>query len=199
LLFCFLCSGVNAYDELTPEEWQEFMDTHYTGLVEYRDSLEIPKDEPFTSGEEGITWEKFSNLPRRALTGDEVAELKEAAEQRTNDMEYGIAGGDLFGGTSGTNNFDYSSALFGDILLVHEGTVPWGYFRHIGMFDRGRYDANQWPILEAMPNYGVHFAPISQFVTYDQQVGLKPHPGYGYVAYSAHMHALMHLGQTLFL
>jgi uncharacterized protein YycO len=124
-----------------------------------------------------------------------VAELQADVEHRNKAEESITPLGDSFGNPSGQNNFDYSSALWGDILLVHEGTVPWGYFRHIGMFDSTRYVEGVSPIIEADPALGVHFAPTNKFLHYDQQFGLKPLAGYGWVAQGALRNAITHLGK----
>lgn len=162
-------------------------------MIAYRDTLNILKDEVFRN--EGMSYEDFQNMPRRDLTDNEIAGLKTAVEHREKVIEHGPSLGDTFGQPSGTNNFNYSLGLWGDVLLVHDGNVAWGYFRHAGMFDKVQHDSGQNPIIEADPIFGVHYAPESKFWGYDVQIGLKPHQGDGYRAYNAWLNALTHIGK----
>jgi uncharacterized protein YycO len=159
--------------------------------IRHHDSLYIPKEELFDSGKAGITWEEFENLPRRALTHEEVAGLKVAVEHRDRVVEHGVTLGDYFGNPTGTNEFEYSSVLWGDILVVHDGYVAWGFWRHTGIYNP---DMTFDPILESDAN-GVHYSPEYKFKHYDIQAGLMPKPGYGYVAFNALQNAKTHLGK----
>lgn len=37
--------------------------------------------------------------------------------------------------SKGSNNISYSAFGDGDIILVHDGSCPWGYYRHGGTYD----------------------------------------------------------------
>lgn len=182
---------------ISEEAWQKFVevvsDPDMMELIKKRESMSISLEESFNRGEAGITWEEFKNLPRRAFTDEEVTGLKRAAEERKKVVEHGPSLSDSFGNPTGTNNFDYSTALSGDILLLHEGFVLWGYYRHGGMFDRDKYEWLLAPIIEASTTDGVHYAPEGKFWHYDQQVGFKVHPGFGAVAFQANLNASSHV------
>lgn len=203
LAFFTLLSGGMAYAQeqtgnssISEEAWQKFVevvaDPAMMELIKKRESTSITLEEAFNKGDLGITWEEFQNIPRRAFTDEEVTGLKKAAEVRKKVVEHGPAMSDSFGNPTGSNTFDYSTALWGDILLLHEGWVIWGYYRHAGMYDKYEADASRDPILEASGDDGVHYAPESKFKGYDQQVGFKILPGFGAVAIQANLNARSH-------
>lgn len=47
--------------------------------------------------------------------------------------------GDGFGNPTGTNLLPFTNFDNGDIINVHDGTVPWGYYRHTGIWDSDFY------------------------------------------------------------
>ena len=140
----------------------------------------ISKEELFTKERTGITWEEFQNYPRRELTEVEVEVLKRMAEKREKEADHGprvpsLLGrvsslGDVFGNPSGSNTFNYSNALWGDVLLVHDGWVPWGYFRHAGMYDND-FESYGRPIYDSV-GAGVRLTSRNTFWRYDEQFGL---------------------------
>ncbi len=192
-----LSSGLVSAADMTADEYQALIATfspEMQQLINDRDTINIPKEQIFKEETVGITWEEFQQLPRRVPTDAEIKGLQQAAENRKQAGENPLSLGDMFGSPAGTNSFDYSIAYWGDILAVHDGTVPWGWYRHIGIFDKSRYDSGLDPILEADPVYGVHYASQAKFLHYDQQLGLKPLPGYGYMALGALIGARAYLG-----
>jgi len=84
--------------------------------------------------------------------------------------------GDSFGEPSGTNNISFSAFDYGDILLIHDGWVAWGYYRHAGMWDSDYYsgsiyDACVWEANKT-PTEDVHRTTPDKFRHYDEAVGL---------------------------
>jgi uncharacterized protein YycO len=197
-IFILLFSASLAYAE-GAEDPQKFIEDYQKliestpgmqELIDWRDSHSISMEELFKSGQMDITWEEFVNLPRRMQTEDEIAAIKQQAE--SGEEVYA----DQFGEPSGENNFDYSTALMGDILLVHDGACAWGYYRHAGMWNKDRDEADRPPIAESRPSTGVHYAPWNDFNRhYDVQAGFKPQQGWGYVAYRAMLNAADHIGK----
>lgn len=204
LAFFTLLSGGMAYAQeqtgnssISEEAWQKFVevvsDPAMMELIKKRESTSISLKESFDRGDAGITWEEFQNHPRRAFTDEEVTGLQKAAEERKKVVEHGPAMSDSFGNPTGSNTFDYSTALWGDILLLHEGWVVWGYYRHAGMYDKDRVPPLD-PIIEASSDAGiVLYASEYKFQHYDQQVGFKIQPGFGAVAIQANLNARSHL------
>ncbi|BBB33311.1 hypothetical protein TTHT_1854 [Thermotomaculum hydrothermale] len=73
-----------------------------------------------------------------------------------------------FGNGDGVNSCDFSVARKGDVLLVHNGFVAWGWHAHAGIFYGGtgvyatiESNANQNYFGDPRP--GVHFEPISHW------------------------------------
>ncbi len=73
-----------------------------------------------------------------------------------------------FGDGDGVNMCDLSMAIKGDVLLVHNGFVPWGWHSHAGIFYGGtgvystiESDCNQNYFGD--PHPGVHFEPVSHW------------------------------------
>lgn len=186
-------------DMITAEGWQYLIDNQFSqkikDLIAYRETLNIPKEEMFNNGKAGMTWEEFKNLPRRELTDEEITGLQKALEERKKVVEHGPSLGDQFGNPTGTNNFDYTNALWGDILVVHDGNAAWGYFRHAGMYDKDLDFPGGYPIIHSTPADGVHHVPEEVFKHYDVQVGLKPSSD-GYVAINANRNARTHNGKS---
>ncbi len=83
---------------------------------------------------------------------------------------------DGFKDPTGTNNISFSSFDYGDILLVHDGWVLWGYYRHAGMWDSDFYSGSihDTCIWEAntTPSSDVHLTTPDKFRHYDEAVGL---------------------------
>lgn len=84
--------------------------------------------------------------------------------------------GDSFGNPTGTNNISFSNFDHGDIIVVHDGNVAWGYYRHAALFDADYWNGNlsDYCFWEAnvSPTSDVHRAPASKFQGYDEAVGL---------------------------
>jgi uncharacterized protein YycO len=84
--------------------------------------------------------------------------------------------GDSFGNPTGTNNISFTSFDSGDIILVHDGNVAWGYYRHAGMWDSDFYNGSisDLCVWEAnvSPSNDVHRASPSKFRGYDTAIGL---------------------------
>lgn len=124
----------------------------------------------------GMTLEEFKNLPRREVTEAEIKARMGAAEKAKADPNEGARGnslGDFFGSPQGnSNNFNYSNAFYGDILLVHDGWVPWGYFRHAGMYDNDFRATDRLTIYTSQPGVGVSRVSEDVFRNhYDVQSG----------------------------
>lgn len=122
----------------------------------------------------GMTLEEFKNLPRREVTEAEIKARMEAAEKAKADPNQGGLGvslGDFFGRPQGSNNFDYGNAYYGDILLVHDGWVPWGYYRHAGMYDNDFRGTDRLTIYTSQPGVGVSRVSEDDFRKYDVQSG----------------------------
>lgn len=70
---------------------------------------------------------------------------------------------------SGTNNVSFANCDYGDIALLHDGWVAWGYFRHAGLFDAdfytGEYSACFW---SAQKDTGVLLETPDQYHHYDE-------------------------------
>lgn len=139
--------------------------------IDARKAAPIRKEDMFKDKRAGATWQEFKDFPRRQIPQQEIDAIQKSAATDSHGGR-GTTLGDVFGGTSGTNNFDYSGAYWGDVLLVNEGWVPWGYYRHAGMYDSDFvtygspiYEANTGPL-------GVRLSPESAFRGYDEQVGL---------------------------
>lgn len=179
------------------DEWEEFIKEEYgqeiLDKIAYRDTIDIPIFEVLQ--QKGMTYEEYKDLSREEVMPDEITESATAGKGRDRVQAQTRSSGfsDAWGTPSGSNSFDYYWALWGDILLVHDGDVPWGYFRHVGMFDTDQKENGLDPIIEADPTYGVHYASEEKFLGYDQQVGYKPIHGYGYNSYNALIESRTHL------
>lgn len=69
---------------------------------------------------------------------------------------------------SGTNNISFDSFWDGDIILVHDGLCPWGYYRH-----GGTYDARAGNFISAQMGQGVIRESTSWYTNnYDEAIGL---------------------------
>lgn len=70
---------------------------------------------------------------------------------------------------SGTNDVSFANCDYGDIALLHDGWVAWGYFRHAGLFDAdfytGLYSACFW---SAQKDTGVLLETPDQYHHYDE-------------------------------
>lgn len=91
-------------------------------------------------------------------------------------MPKGWLPGDGFGEPKGTNKISFAAFDYGDIILVADGLVPWGAYRHVGMWDSDYYSGslNDKCIWEAnvSPTSDVHRTTPPKFRDYDQAVGL---------------------------
>ncbi len=75
---------------------------------------------------------------------------------------------DKFGDGDGVNACDFSVAKKGDVLLVHDGFVAWGWHAHAGIFYGGTgvyatIESNSNQSYFGDPRPGVHFEPISHW------------------------------------
>ncbi len=73
-----------------------------------------------------------------------------------------------FGNGDGVNSCDFSVAKKGDVLLVHNGFVAWGWHAHAGIFYGGSgvyatIESNANQNYFGDPHPGVHFEPISHW------------------------------------
>ncbi len=77
------------------------------------------------------------------------------------DMNIGI------GEPVGSNNIDYTYFTDGDIILVHDGFCPYGYYRHGGIFveEEGKF-------ISAQMGQGVIWESKSKYHGYDEAIGL---------------------------
>ncbi|BAD77338.1 hypothetical conserved protein [Geobacillus kaustophilus HTA426] len=91
------------------------------------------------------------------------------------------APGDSFGSPKGTNNISFTAFAPGDIIVVHDGSPPWGYYRHAAVWDGTYYTGSldSYAFIEAnvenQPGDGqsnVHYSTARKFRNYDQAVGL---------------------------
>lgn len=70
--------------------------------------------------------------------------------------------------TSGSNTMPWDDFFDGDIVLVHDGTVPYGYYRHCGT-----YFASKGKFISAQAGKGVIYESKSWYnLNYDEAVGL---------------------------
>ncbi len=73
-----------------------------------------------------------------------------------------------FSDGDGVNSCDFSVAKKGDVLLVHDGFVVWGWHSHAGIFYGGTgiyatIESNANQNYFGDPNPGVHYEPISHW------------------------------------
>lgn len=106
---------------------------------------------------------------------------------------------DGFGEPKGTNNISFELFDAGDIILVHDGRVPWGYYRHAGLWDSDYYSGSLEDncIWEAnvTPTSDVHLAPASKFRRYDEAVGLFVKDARPSERYNTTVFAYLHRGE----
>lgn len=134
----------------------------------------------------GVTLEQHRNYKWKPAPG-ELAEAKRrherafkdskklAKENETGDLIEALSSSsgwfqDHFGAPSSYNSFDFRTARQADILLGHSGYVPWGYFRHVGLFDPD-YRWIGRPIRDSIPGEGVRLAPYSDYLKYEELWG----------------------------
>jgi len=95
---------------------------------------------------------------------------------KSGNIPQGWKPGDEFGQPKGTNQISFGGFDYGDIILVHDGVVAWGYYRHVGMWDSDFYNGSIYDkcIWEANvdPTNDVHRASPQKFRNYDYAVGL---------------------------
>ncbi|WP_427338868.1 hypothetical protein [Caloranaerobacter sp. DY30410] len=77
------------------------------------------------------------------------------------DMNIGI------GEPTGSNNIDYTYFMDGDIILVHDGFCPYGYYRHGGIFVE-----EEDKFISAQIGEGVIWESKSKYHGYDEAIGL---------------------------
>lgn len=120
-------------------------------------------------------YKRNQELKDKITPPEKLGEKGQGNEQR-GFVSPGWRPGDEFGDPSGTNNISFASFDYGDMILVHDGTVPWGYYRHAGMWDSDFYNGSlsDKSIWEASPDLtnDVHRATPTKFRNYDYAVGL---------------------------
>ncbi|MDI6605386.1 MAG: hypothetical protein QME35_09665 [Thermoanaerobacteraceae bacterium] len=94
----------------------------------------------------------------------------------------------------GTNNISFDNFDTGDIILVHDGFCPYGYYRHAGIFDSSRYrglDSRCFISTEWTP--GVVLETPKLYRNYDEAVGLW----IPLVSYTKKINIISYLSQQL--
>lgn len=73
----------------------------------------------------------------------------------------------------GTNNISFGSFWDGDIILVHDGICPWGYYRHGGTYDADSEEFYSAQASDQGYGSGVIKEPQSWYTNnYDEAIGL---------------------------
>ena len=94
------------------------------------------------------------------------------------------APGDSFGKPKGVNDIKYTLFAPGDIIVVHDGSVAWGYYRHAAIWDGAYYNGSldSYAFIEANvenapgdEQKNVHYSTARKFRNYDKATGLWVH------------------------
>ena len=75
----------------------------------------------------------------------------------------------------GQNNVDFNKAINGDCVVVHDEVncnTPYGFFRHVGLFDIGNYNSGDAPVWSSWTD-GVWVHTIKEVHEYDLAVILR--------------------------